>query len=101
MASDYKVIWSDEALKNVTAIIDWLDEQWTQREVNTFLKRLAEAERLLSKFPKAFPSTENGDGYRRLVLTKTVVIYYKSEGENVKIRTVFDTRQDPDKLNLD
>lgn len=100
MRAPYKVIWAEEALQNVAAIFDYLINNWGQKEANHFLEQLKEREILLSQQPKAFPLLGKKDGFRRSVLTKQIVIYYKFENEAVKIRSLFDTRQDPDKLNL-
>ena len=38
MGSDFKVFWTDEAIKNLQSIMDYLDRQWTQREIDNFKK---------------------------------------------------------------
>jgi plasmid stabilization system protein ParE len=99
MDSFYKVIWNDEALQNVTEIMAYLIENWSQKEVDHFIDKLQQREILLSHQPKAFPLSQKGGNYRRSVLTSQISIYYKFEDETIKIQSVFDTRQDPDKLN--
>jgi hypothetical protein len=48
MKPPYKVIWTDEALKNVDSIITWLENNWNEREVYHFLEKLEKRETLLS-----------------------------------------------------
>ncbi len=36
MKNTYKLIWSDEALKNLKSIIFYLEEHWTEREMRKF-----------------------------------------------------------------
>ena len=43
MGSDFKVFWTDEAIKNLQSIMDYLDSQWTQREIDNFKKKVSEA----------------------------------------------------------
>ncbi len=43
MGSDFKVFWTDEAIKNLQSIMDYLDCQWTQREIDNFKKKVSEA----------------------------------------------------------
>jgi len=40
MAYDYKLFWSDEAINNLESILDYLQNHWTQREVDHFKKQL-------------------------------------------------------------
>lgn len=100
MAGHCKVIWTKEALENATAIVDYLIDNWSQREADHFLVQLKERESLLSHQPRAFPLVEKKRGYRRSMLTEQIAIYYKFEGAAIKIHALFDTRQNPDKLNL-
>jgi len=41
MGSDFKVFGTDEAFKNLPSILDYLDCQWTPREIDNFKKKLA------------------------------------------------------------
>ena len=40
MKNTYKLIWSDEALNNLKAIIDYLENRWTEREIKNSLNYL-------------------------------------------------------------
>jgi hypothetical protein len=31
---DYKIFWTDEALNNLERILDYLQENWTQKEID-------------------------------------------------------------------
>ncbi len=37
MDSDFKVVWTDEAIDNLESILDYLDHIWTQRETDNFI----------------------------------------------------------------
>jgi len=41
MAYRYKLFWSDEAINNLESILDYLQNQWTQREVDKFKNQLS------------------------------------------------------------
>ena len=36
MIGSYKIIWSDESVKNLDSIIDYLEQNWTEKEVKKF-----------------------------------------------------------------
>jgi len=40
MKSGYKLVWSESALADLRNIIDYLTENWTQKEIRTFAKKL-------------------------------------------------------------
>lgn len=101
MPTPYNVLWSDEALENVDSIVTYLESRWSQQEADAFIETLQEKETVLSYYPEAYPMSGKSGGYRRCVVTKQITIFYKFENEVVIIHHVFDTRQDPDKLNLE
>lgn len=39
MDSDCKVFWTDEALRNLESILDYLNNKWTRREIDNFMKK--------------------------------------------------------------
>lgn len=82
------------------AIVAYLDERWSRREVESFYKGYKNR-RILSYRPEAYPLSEKSGGYRRYVLTSQTTIFYKFEDDTNIIRYVFDTRQDSNGLSLE
>ncbi len=97
MKSTYKLIWSEEAKNNLSEIIDYLEERWTEKEISQFLKKLNHQLDLIRHNPKLFPKV-NRKGVRKSVLSKQVSIFYKSNRKEINILFIFDTRQNPGKL---
>ena len=93
-------MWSDRALSDLKNIIDYLTENWTQREIQNFVRKLDKRLHLISINPNLFPPTARRLNIRRSVLTKHTVIYYRAEKNIITIVTLFDPRQDPKKLKL-
>lgn len=98
MSTGYKIIWSEEADQNVDAVLDYLENNWSEREVSNFITKLQERISLISEQPKLFPKSELIEGARRSVLTKQITVYYRLYSQQIEIIYVFDTRQDPDRL---
>ena len=40
MKNTFKIVWSDEALKNLKGIIEYLENRWTTREIKKFSQLL-------------------------------------------------------------
>lgn len=102
MKSGYRLFWSDHALAHLQRIIDYLTENWTHREIKNFAKKLEKRLELIRRNPELFPKTSKRKNVRRSVLTKHVVIYYyyETQGRVVTLITLFDPRQNPEKLKI-
>ncbi len=100
MKSGYKLFWSDKALADLQNIINYLTENWTQKEIQNFARRLDKRLELIAINPRLFPKTAKRREVRKSVLTKHTVIYYETKGNVVSIVTLFDPRQNPKKLKL-
>ncbi len=100
MRSGYSIVWSGRALKDLDRISKYLEENWTEKEISTFINKLFKRLNLISFFPKLFSKSRLKKNVRRSVLTKQVIIYYSIKNNVVEIITLFDSRQHPSKLKL-
>lgn len=55
---DFKLFWSEEAIRNLENILNYLIEKWSQREVDNFKSRLSRQLDLIVKNPRMFPVSE-------------------------------------------
>jgi len=94
-----KIIWSEEAINNLRDIIDYLENNWTEREVKKFVYKLEKLIDTIKNQPFAFPASKKM-GIRRVVLTRQATIYYEIFNDTIKIVTIFDSRQNPEKLKI-
>lgn len=78
MRSGYKLMWSARALSDLKNIIDYLTENWTQRELQNFAHKLDKRLNIISDNPNLFPRTTKRKNIRKSVLTKHIVIYYQT-----------------------
>ena len=98
MGSDFKVFWTDEAIKNLQSIMDYLDCQWTQREIDNFKKKLAKQIELIETNPRLFPVSEYNPGLRKAVLSKQTTIFYEIADRMIYLVYLFNSRQDIEKI---
>ncbi|WP_192825122.1 hypothetical protein [Rufibacter sp. LB8] len=73
-------------------------EEWSEKEVKKFIKRLQEFEKIVVLFPELY-ATSKGD-LKRAVLSKHNSVLYQIDDKKQLIRviTIFDNRQHPSKL---
>jgi plasmid stabilization system protein ParE len=100
MAYKRNVIWSHEASQNLDVIIRYLDTNWTPKEIRKFLIKLNKAIDVISGWPELFTITNKKLKIRRCVLSRQISVYFKIDEEKVFIISIFDNRQNPDKLNF-
>jgi plasmid stabilization system protein ParE len=98
MKNTYKLIWSDEALNNLKGIIAYLENRWTNREIKNFAQLLDKQLNLLKDNPFLFAEADKPNGLRKSVLSKQTTIYYRIIDHEIRIITIFDNRQNPNRL---
>ena len=83
--------------KNLKGIIGYLESRWTNREIKKFAKLLDQKLKLVENNPLLFAETDKSNGLRRCVLSRQTTIYYRIIEYEVRIITLFDNRQNPNK----
>jgi plasmid stabilization system protein ParE len=102
MKSGYNIEWTSEAERNLSAIFDYLEANWAQREISNFAIQLEANLEYISEHPTAFPFYSEEKNVRRCVLSSQTTIYYTEVPfENrIVIITLFDNRRDIACLNI-
>lgn len=98
MASEFQIIWSDEAISNLENILDYLERKWTEREVNRFKVLLSRLLEVIQNNPEIFPQSGVQPLLRKAVLSKQTSIYYLVRNENIYLVYLFDNRMNPERL---
>ena len=98
MKKGCEVFWSPESKNQIDRILDYLGNNFSEKEIRTFLNHLSKFEFLISIFPELFPASIQIPGIRKAVISKQVSIFYYKKGTRITIQTVWDNRQNPDSL---
>jgi plasmid stabilization system protein ParE len=92
-----KVIFSETAIKNLKDIKFYLISKWSERVYIKFKNQLKANIDLISKNPEAFPKSDKN--ICKCVLIKQITIFYRFNSTEIQILSLFDTRQNPTKIN--
>ncbi len=95
---DYKIFWSEEALSNLEEILDYLNERWTQKEIDRFKNKLNKQLEIISRFPTIFPVSNYHPNLRKAVLSEQTTIFYKIQDNIIYLAYLFDNRKDIRKI---
>jgi len=100
MKNGYKIVWTNKALANLDNIIQYLTDNWTEKEISKFFRKLDKRIYIISLRPLLYPLTSNRKNVRRSVLTSQITIYYRINKQIIEILTLFDDRQNSSKLKV-
>ena len=94
MRNKYSIVWSKRSKDKTDQIIDYLTQEWTDKEVFNYLNLLKNFEEVVSRFPKLFPkSLSHPKSYRRAVISKHYSVIYRVEENKIFVVTIQDNRE--------
>jgi plasmid stabilization system protein ParE len=100
MKNTFKIIWTNRALSNLKNVVNYLEENWTKKEIQKFARLLDLQLNRLVINPLHFPESNKYKKIRKSVLNRQISIYYKINNFEIQIIALFDNRQNPNKLKL-
>lgn len=92
------VLLTSHAYADLDAISAYLVENWSLSVLENFLSLYETKIKVISEFPSRYPFIHSSSGLRKAVLTKHNIILYREKPEHIEIISIFDTRQNPDKI---
>ncbi|SDB51157.1 Plasmid stabilization system protein ParE [Flavobacteriaceae bacterium MAR_2010_188] len=97
------VFLSELAESKLLKLSDYLAENWNLKTRDKFIEKLSEKIKQISIQPQSCPESSEFKGLYKCVVTKQTIFYYRISIEirEIEIITIFDTRQNPDKLKKD
>ena len=98
-----KVFLSELAEYKLSKLNDFLLENWNLKVRDDFIKKLTSKIKQILEQPESCPQSSEFKGLYKCVLTKQTTFYYRinCDKKEIEIITVFDSRQNPDKLEKD
>ncbi|WKN40740.1 type II toxin-antitoxin system RelE/ParE family toxin [Tunicatimonas pelagia] len=90
----YTVIWSVEAETTYANLLNFLEERWSDRQINRFIERSEEVIRFIGNNPLMYPCSKTRE-IHRAVISKQTSLYYYITGEVVVLLSFEDNRQNP------
>ena len=64
-----KIVWSPRSESNFDSIIEYLNKNWTEREVANFLKQVSKRLKFISESPLLFRALTGKDKVREATIT--------------------------------
>ena len=92
-----KVVWSPTARKSLRQTSDFISELWSEQVKTEFLNQLNYRIEQIQRNPELAPTFEDSE-VRKLVIHKSVSLYYLNMPEHLRLLLVWDNRQNPAEL---
>lgn len=73
MKSGYKIRWTEHAILELKETLEYLENNWTERELRTFSAKLDHTIELISKTPEIFPTSFEKKNIRKLLLKNIII----------------------------
>ncbi|MEJ5963671.1 type II toxin-antitoxin system RelE/ParE family toxin [Pedobacter immunditicola] len=93
---EYAIIWSPTAQLTYFEILNYLVENWTEKELIAFVNRTEIAIHHIATNPLLFPYSKESDTHK-CVIVKQVSLIYRINSTAIELLVFWDNRQDPNK----
>ena len=93
-----KIVLSKRASVRLEKLLEYLEQEWSLKVKDDFIKKLDKSLNQIQKFPESCPKTDFVKGLHRLAVTKQTSLFYRFDSKAIKIVTIFDNRMNPAKL---
>ncbi|HPS12345.1 MAG TPA: type II toxin-antitoxin system RelE/ParE family toxin [Prolixibacteraceae bacterium] len=93
-----EIVLSKRASNRLDKLLEYLEQEWSLKVKDDFIKKLDRSLNQIQKFPESCPKTDFVKGLHMLVITKQTSLFYRFDSKTIKVVTFFDNRMDPDEL---
>jgi len=99
MISSYSIIWSPRAKITFANTLEYLNEEWTIKEIAAFIERTEIVLQHISNNPLLYSYSKAADVHK-CVVVKQVSLFYRVRADHIELLVFWDNRQNPERLLL-
>lgn len=96
MKSGYNIFWTENALSELSDTIDYLERNFTEKEIKKLVLHIENTIDLISRNPNIFPKSEFRN-IQKVTVLKFNTFYYRMQNEKIEILSFFSNRQSKEK----
>jgi len=100
MKNIYKIHWTINALDELSSTIEYLEHNFSLKEIKKLAKEIEKTVVLISKNPNIFQRIDKSIHIRKVNILKFNTMFYKVNSDNVEILSFYSNRQNIDKVKL-
>jgi plasmid stabilization system protein ParE len=96
----YQIVWTQRAFSELDDLLAYLVLNTSESVVSQFMRKLQKKITIIETSPSIYALVSKKRRVRRCLISKNQALYYKIQQKQVVLLTLFDTRQNPLKLNI-
>lgn len=100
MKSGYKIVWTENALQELQTTIEYLELEFSEKELSRLAQKIEDITGLISKNPQLFSKSSSTDIFRVTIL-RFNTLYYRVQENTIEILSFFSNRQSPQKKKFE
>ncbi|KAB2916194.1 MAG: type II toxin-antitoxin system RelE/ParE family toxin [Bacteroidetes bacterium] len=91
-----EIIWSPRSKQTFAKVIEYLEQEWTEKEVFSFVAKVEKVLSLISTGNIKFRSSGR-ENVHEVLITKHNLLIYRIKPSHIELLRFYDTRQNPRK----
>lgn len=92
-----RIVWNKRALEKLDEIVDYLEENFSEKTASNFVKKVFDRLDILSRYPEIGRTSKKKENIKFYKIDKHRNLYYRIDGKNLIVVYIFDTKQNPEK----
>jgi len=92
------ILLSRTAAKKLEILLNYLEEEWSEKVKQNFIVKLDNSLKQISKYPLSCEKSHIKQELYRCLITKQTTLYYTFDTKRIYVVTIFDNRMNPKKL---
>ena len=92
------LVLSQKAEKQMENIFQYVEAKFSERIRKELAKKIYNCFKLIENDPELFSFSDYNNSLRKCVVSKRTTVFYQIRKENIVVVSVFDTRQNPNKI---
>ena len=94
------IVWLPESIETFNDNLLYLEEQWTNQVINTFLDRVEEVLERIAENPALYPVYRKEEQIHRCVVNEHISLYYRIKENQIDLLTFWNAHQNPKRLKI-
>lgn len=91
--------WSPRSRQDYLNLLEYLHRDWGEKVIKRFNDILQSKLKNIAERPELYPASGKTKKVRRCVINRQISLYYRIKKNKIELITLFDTRQDPEKIS--
>jgi len=93
-----EVYWSEEAENQLDEIIQYLEENWSEKDIRNFFKRLEDSIEAIKDSPYTYKLSQRKKEVREFQLSSQTTIFYSLNEDRVNLLLLWPNKRNPENL---